>query len=185
MDRPFLDPVEFAETPFGWVAGGVPRLRTFATANWAVHQARGVRRQHKSPPLAWCQQGAAISSFSHPPRQKSSTSSSVGRRKAVSTGSSPAKAAAGRGDAGDGVTFATSDDAARRNADPGSVAFVTGANRGIGLEMTRQLLARARGERALEWRRENPVTIFSRLGQSQLSLGSFLHGLWSEGYCST
>ena len=56
-------------------------------------------------------------------------------------------AAAGRGDAvGDGVTFGTSEDAARRNADPGSVAFVTGANRGIGLEVTRQLLARSRGE---------------------------------------
>lgn len=37
--------------------------------------------------------------------------------------------------------------AARRNADPGSVAFVTGANRGIGLEVTRQLLERAKGER--------------------------------------
>lgn len=41
----------------------------------------------------------------------------------------------------------TTDASVRRNADPGSVAFVTGANRGIGLEVTRQLLARTKGER--------------------------------------
>lgn len=151
-----------AENPFVGVTGGVPRLRTFATANCAVHQARGeLRREHNSPLLAWGHQRVAVSTFSNPPRRKQfSTPSSAGRREAISTGGSPAKAAAGRSDAGDGVTFVTSDHAARRNADPGSVAFVTGANRGIGLEVTRQLLARARGEQApVEWRRENPVTI--------------------------
>lgn len=54
--------------------------------------------------------------------------------------------AAAGGAAGDGVTFVTTEAAARRNADPGSVSFVTGANRGIGLEVTRQLLARTKGE---------------------------------------
>lgn len=128
----------------------MPRLRTFATANWTVNQARGgLQSRHRKPPLlAWCQQRAAVGSLSNPRRQKSPASSSVGRRRDISTGgSSSAKAAAGRGDAGgDGVTFGASEDAARRNADPDAVAFVTGANRGIGLEVTRQLLARSRGE---------------------------------------
>lgn len=51
----------------------------------------------------------------------------------------------------------TTDDAVRRNADPGSVAFVTGSNRGIGLEVTRQLLARTKGERELCLSAQEPV----------------------------
>eukprot|EP00752_Nemacystus_decipiens_P003183 g2945.t1 len=135
------------ENPFGGVAGSVPLLRTLATANWASNQATGGRQgQHKPPPLAWCQQRAPASNFSNPPRQQSPASSPVGRRRAISAGSGSARAAAGHSSgAGDGVAFVKSEDAARRNADPGSVAFVTGANRGIGLEMTRQLLARSRG----------------------------------------
>ena len=150
LDQSFLDVPKFAETPFGGMTGAVLLLRTFATTNCAIHRATGgPQAQHTPPLLAWCQLRAAVNSFSNPPRQQYPVSFPAGRRRAMSSRSSPAKAAAGRGGADDGVTFAESEDAARRNADPDSVAFVTGANRGIGLEVTRQLLARSRGERAL------------------------------------
>lgn len=58
-------------------------------------------------------------------------------------GSTAAAAAAATGDKG--VTFTTTEAALRRNADEGCVAFVTGANRGIGLEVTEQLLKRTKG----------------------------------------
>lgn len=54
-----------------------------------------------------------------------------------------AAAATATGD--EGVTFTTTEAALRRNADEGCVAFVTGANRGIGLEVTQQLLMRTKG----------------------------------------
>lgn len=56
-----------------------------------------------------------------------------------------AAAAAADGEAGKGIAFRTTDFARRRNNDAGSVAFVTGANRGIGIEVTRQLLERTKG----------------------------------------
>eukprot|EP00903_Cladosiphon_okamuranus_P007597 g7368.t1 len=139
------------DTLFAGMVGGLPRLRTltFAIANWTANQARGGLQDPppKTPLLAWIQQRAAVGNLSNPRRQKFPAFSSVGRRRDISTGRGCwAKAAAGRGDAGgEGVTFGTSEDAARRNADSSAVAFVTGANRGIGLEVTRQLLARSRG----------------------------------------
>lgn len=150
--KPPLILSKFADL-FGGVAGGVPRLRAFATATGAIDQARGAGRRHnESPLLARCQQRAAVSSLSNPRRP-------AGRRRSVRTSSSSASAAAGQGGAGDEVTFGVSDAAARRNADPDSVAFVTGANRGIGLEVTRQLLMRSKGERVLEWPRSPRWTV--------------------------
>lgn len=142
--------------PFGAATGVVPRTFSAATS-WATYHARaGVRRQHKSPLLlSWCQpRSAAFSGYSCNPRRQNSantsttTSSSAWQGRAKSVGSSATFATAGASSAGEeGITFVTTDAAVRRNADPGLVAFVTGANRGIGLEVTRQLLAKTEGER--------------------------------------
>lgn len=131
-------------------AGGVPR--TLATTSWGWHSGGGLSRQHNPSLPAYYAQKATVNGFVSPPVrggeciQNATKFSSVCQRRAISTRSMPAPAAAG-GAAGDGVTFVTTEAAVRRNADPGSVSFVTGANRGIGLEVTRQLLSRTKGER--------------------------------------
>ena len=132
--------------------------RTLATTSWGWHSRGGLSRQHNPSLPAYYAQKATVNGFVSPPVrggeciQNATKFSSVCQQRAISTRSMPALAAAG-GAAGDGVTFVTTEAAVRRNADPGSVSFVTGANRGIGLEVTRQLLSRTKGEgRELEWR---------------------------------
>ena len=67
-------------------------------------------------------------------------------RRSCSTARRSLSAMSGSGGAaGEGVAFVETEAAQRRNSDPGCVAFVTGANRGIGLEVTRQLLSRTKG----------------------------------------
>lgn len=150
-----INRAELAGTPFHGPAPG-DVLRTLGPASWTFSTAEGgLQRKCKSPQLAWlCQQRAAKGSCSNTPRQEAAAvpSSSVGHRRAISTRSPKMAAVPGGGAAGEGVTFVTSDHAMRRNADPGAVAFVTGGNRGIGLELTRQLLAKVKGERErLNW----------------------------------
>lgn len=151
--------IVLAGMPFCAAAGGVHVPRTFwaATSRATYHARAGLRRQYKSPLLlSWCPpRSAGVWGYSSNQRRDNSiatmptthSSPSDGRRRAISAGSWAAFATAGPSSAGEtGVTFVTTDAAVRRNADPGSVAFVTGANRGIGLEVTRQLLVRTKGE---------------------------------------
>lgn len=91
--------------------------------------------------------------FVVPPRVRELSSRHKGRhtaarcvtRRALVTNTVVSMAAAVDGEAGKGIAFRTTEFARRRNDDAGSVAFVTGANRGIGIEVTRQLLERTKG----------------------------------------
>ncbi|CAM9160128.1 unnamed protein product [Ectocarpus sp. 4 AP-2014] len=121
--------------------------RTFTTAGWATHRACS---RERSTLLPWCQRDATpVARYHANTRPGTSSAGHLSRcvsRKGMSTGSNPVMATAAAGEPSGGVVkFVTTEAAARRNADPGSVAFVTGANRGIGLEVTRQLLQRAKG----------------------------------------
>lgn len=117
--------------------------RTLATASGPGT----LRLQHKAPLLLWFQR-STIGNLSNPRRERAvgPVSRCVTRRVSFAR-SKQAMAAAGEA-AGEEVTFVKTEAASRRNADSGMVAFVTGANRGIGMEVTRQLLARTKGERA-------------------------------------
>ena len=81
-------------------------------------------------------------------------------RAAFSNTAAPASASAAGDAASEGVTFTTTEVAQRRNADEGCTAFVTGANRGIGLEVTRQLLERTKGAAATNYKKTVLVRVY-------------------------
>lgn len=125
--------------------------RALATTTWAsrwkgssCRHRNGKPSQQQQQQLMWCS-NAVI----HP----SSTSTYDQGRVAASAASccrvarrSLSVMSASGGAAGEGVGFVETEAAQRRNDDLGCVAFVTGANRGIGLEVTRQLLSKTKGE---------------------------------------
>lgn len=102
------------------------------------------RSQQQEQQLAWCalvkMRPAAASSRGGAVAARCC----VAPRKSFSSATSVLSSRGGAG--GEGVSFVDTEDARRRNSDSGCVAFVTGANRGIGLEVTRQLLARTKGK---------------------------------------
>ena len=122
--------------------------RALATTPWANRWKGPSCRQRNANPsqqdkLTWCNNptaGAAAAAAA-----AAASAVAPARLCCVARRSLSAMSASG-GAAGEGVSFVETEAAQRRNGDPGCVAFVTGANRGIGLEVTRQLLSRTKGE---------------------------------------
>ncbi|CAM9535040.1 unnamed protein product, partial [Hapterophycus canaliculatus] len=148
--------------PQGMPTSAMARVmpRTLATV---ISRPGILRLQHKPPLLLWCQR-SAISNLSNPRRESAVVPVSRCVSRASFIRSSHAMAAAGEA-VGEGVTFVETEAATRRNADSGMVAFVTGSNRGIGMEVTRQLLAKTKGTVVAACRNPSSAKDLHALGQ--------------------
>lgn len=130
--------------------------RALATLTWANsskgssssrQDSDGKSQQQQQQQLMWC----SLANNMRPSAAARGMEGAVAARRCCvaprKSFSSATPVLSSKGDAGgEGVSFVETEDARRRNGDSGCVAFVTGANRGIGLEVTRQLLARTKGK---------------------------------------